>query len=544
MSLFRQTLHNILRLIQQTYRVHQPHSQVRIADVPNFSKVDSDFSGEISADVEDKIRSLIGDLPQHSDQTSRLLALASAAQRDPSVARAVETILERWAAGCGEAPWATLLALPDEIGMRVGARVLRGGVGDGVRTRAWVSCVKPGLSRAAIDRLSKACGLPAHESVLGRSALVLRWARRATLGCGKDAKARRGLIAGLIPAGVELSEEGWEGAGRMLRVLNAEAPLREAWAAGTLTHSSARVRFSGLRTSPRRSVIDFAFDADERIARTAVLGAAWGAGVNGEGSDVAWSGLARSAHAGVRSIAREVRGARGLLWSEEGWAIAGLLRRMSTDAEGVERDWRGAWEDDEAGRVGLLRIARRIGLLAWVADVVERAADAGAEPGSAEARVAATAVVVAGDGTRAAKIVSSCLRAADARVRANAVETCGPAVARDALVELKADPHHRVRANALRQSVLTGETLARSVRSLVELVESSERMDRLAGAWVLPRIAVCASAGMRVAAGRLLERRLSREDDARVRARLRDAAGRLGVAVEVDQTGLGLRRAA
>jgi hypothetical protein len=291
-------------------------------------------------------------------------------------------------------------------------------------------------------------------------------------------------------------------------------------------------------------VIDFAFDADERIARTAALGAAWGAGVNGEGSDGAWSGLSRSAHAGVRLIAREVRGARGLLWSEESWAIAGLLRRMRTDAEGVERDWRGAWEDDEAGRVGLLRIARRIGLSAWVADVVERAADPGAKPGSAEARVAASAVVVAGDVAGAAKIVSSCLRAADARVRANAAETCGLGVARDALVELKADPHHRVRANVLRRSVLAGETLSRSVRSLVELVESGERMDRLAGAWVLPRIAVCAGAGLRVAAGRLLERRLSREDDARVRARLRDAAGRLGVAVEADQQGLGLRRAA
>jgi hypothetical protein len=537
MSRFRQTLHNLLRSLQGVWAGHAPHTPDTIAGNPTLSKNYSDLPDWKTPRSLDQVRALIVLLSEsHPDSTSATAdacaAVVAWAQQDPSLARGVESVLEEWAVGCPEASWAALLALPDGMGVRVAARVIRARSSArrvGLRAHAWVASATPGLRRATIERLSRTDEADEHEALLARSALGLRWARRTALSCAGDARAKRRLLAGLIPTATGLSAEGWVGAARILRVLGADASARSAWAGASLAHPSARARFSGLRASPVRGVLDFAFDPDARVAATAALSAAWSGEAGGEGSDRAWEGLQRSAHADVRSIARDVRSLRGLVWAEDTCALHGLRLRMHADPDALEHAWRRAWDMDEVGRVVLLRLASRLGLAPRVADVVVAAADAAAASGSAGARVAATAVIVAADVPKAARAVAACLRAEDARVRANAAESCPIESLHAALVELKTDPHHRVRANVLRRRVASGEPLASTVRTLVGLMESGERMDRLAGAWVTPRIA--REGPMRVAATRLVERQLSREHDDRVRARLADAAGRLGVLI-------------
>lgn len=485
-----------------------------------------------------------------------LETLALRALNEPDVADGVELLISRAVetfdlhqsraclaaavliAGPGRrrgAAWAAA-AEREELRPALGG-ALRSGVPAVFRERAWEHLAQEWIAQAAAARLSNgACGVSDHEAVLAHAHLVLRGVRRRTI-AGLPAREKPRLMAALAPLNAavmnRLSPGAWCGMSRVMVELGDGAARRETFARAALGHPDARVRFAAMRAAPGRTVVDYAFDADEAVARSAALEAASG--------PAPWARMLQSPHAPVRRVAAQEAGLAGLTWGPSCAEVLGLRRRLAADGAGLERAWREAWEAAEAAdRIMLMRAAGRIGLLARVGDVVAAAAAPDAEPGAVEARVAATAASVLGSGApteEARRAVAACLEAKDARVRANAVEAVGlradaPARALPAaVVELTSDANHRVRANAVRVLACRGAMEGSKVlRELARMLVSPEELDRRAGVWLAGRVGAAGGpldASCRRGVATIIERRLAKEDDARVAERLRRCAARL-----------------
>lgn len=415
---------------------------------------------------------------------------------------------------------------------------LRSGTDPVYRLRAWEHLAQPWLAPSAVARLwNGACTTEEHDAVLGRSHLALRETRRRAV-TSMLPRDRARLLAGLVPlhAGVmnRLVPGAWCGMARLMAELEDAAGRREAFARAALGHPAPRVRYAAMLAAPGKTVEDYAYDADASTARSAALRAS--------GSDAAWTAMRRSPHAQVRDIAAQEAGLAGLSWGVTCAEALGLRRRFIADPAALERAWREAWEAGDApARVQLLRSAARIGLLARVGAIAASAATPDAEPGTVEARVAATAAAVMaapGATEECRRAVAACLEAKDARVRANAVEALG--VIRNAsasgslpiaVIELKDDANHRVRANAVRLLASRGAIPSSQVlREVGRMLVSTEEIHRRAGVWLAGRVG--AAGGPLDAQGRrglatIIERRLRREDHALVAERLRACAARL-----------------
>jgi hypothetical protein len=142
--------------------------------------------------------------------------------------------------------------------------------------------------------------------------------------------------------------------------------------------------------------------------------------------------------------------------------------------------------------------------------------------------------------TKSARItVGRCLEESDARVRANAVEAMlrsrEPGEFVGAVAELKCDPHHRVRANALRGVIEMGgggkAAEHDGVDGLASMLLDDRQSYRLAGLWLAERALTGRARGGVGAAWDPLCRRVaamaSRDEDAGVRARATFCARRL-----------------
>lgn len=411
----------------------------------------------------------------------------------------------------------------EEWGRLAITRAVRSGSHDVIRVRAWELLGVPWLSTAAMDRLRQRCGVEGHAEVLERGHLG-RSLRRLAAHRGRPEREQAAMIESLVPMNASVLDRVGEaacvGLGRLLGSMEADVVVRERWGRAALAHPSSLVRFAAWRATPRRTAIDYAFDRDERIAASAALAAG--------GEPGPWKALARSEHSRVRRIASEELARLGMLWAERSDAIVGLKRRATREPVAMEREWAGRWDAAGAAeRVTLLKLARRVGLGAGVAEIGRRAIDPAAEPGSDAARVAATALVCFGDEPAR----RACLHAVDPRVRANAVET---AASGTLLMELKADPHHRVRANAVRRLVTSGRLTGSAVCEHLEaMIRDDSVPHRLAGAWLASRVAAfvepCEGAAM-------VAKRLDVESDLGVRARLADARRSLNQAVDFGRT--------
>ena len=226
--------------------------------------------------------------------------------------------------------------------------------------------------------------------------------------------------------------------------------------------------------------MDYAFDPDANVARSAATAAS--------GLDGNWRALERSPHAEVRAIAAGESASLGLSWAETSAALVGLRRRCHADPAGVEQEWRARWERaDAAERIVLMRVASRVGLADRVAGLVQQQITADVPVGTPEA--------------------------------------CGGEVARaGVMLELKNDENHRVQANAIRRLALNKSMSPSAVLGeMIEMSRHAEPLHRLAGAWMLPRVAEVVG---RRGVTQLIEQRLGVEQDLRVRARLTDAAAR------------------
>ncbi len=496
---------------------------------------------------------------------------AAARERRRTVLVAAMALIEpadmaRARAGRGDP--VTALVFGDDETVRSAARnALRWSEGPLARRRAleWLSSEAVGA--AAVERLARARTVAEHECVLCRVHLFAHpaRARRAAL-LGRSIKPEPGQSRpSCVPAPEEvpaLSVGARRGLARYLRAIDAPpGAARDVFEALT-GDADAPARHACVRGAPPGVVADLTFDTDARVARGAMT--AWslvGERSVGRGPERRLAlradparerllvRLARSPHRCVRAMAREEISLLAWLDAATPQGRAAARRRWLADPGRFVAEMRAVLLTGEPqDRVAAIGVVRRLGLHAAVERELLGLCEAAAE--GARARVAATAVgALAELGTHdAARAVVRHTSVADARVRANAVEGVG-VLTRDGrggeggralLVELKDDPQHRARANALRAllarpaSALEERGGVRvyepaAVGSLLSMLGDARAEHRLAGAWVAGRVLPfegAARLGPRWAEVSVRVHDMAGEDpDARVRVRAAQCAG-------------------
>jgi len=200
-------------------------------------------------------------------------------------------------------------------------------------------------------------------------------------------------------------------------------------------------------------------------------------------------------------------------------ARAHWLRRLASDRTLAIAELREACEQAETGVIAdHIVLVRRLGLVnelsGWLGALALK-------PRPDGHRIAATAVTALGDsdGKPIRLALAALLGDSDSRVRANAVESLGRLLRRgdrDAapLIELKPDPNHRVRANAIRALWLEDP---RSHSALSDMLCDDRFSHRLAIAWSCRRLL------LKPTLATSLRRRLESEPEPRVRELIAEA---------------------
>ncbi len=387
----------------------------------------------------------------------------------------------------------------------------------GLRAVEWLAV--PALHRTCCDRLAAPRSATDVELALGASHLLLRPARAKRersdrAGAGSERGGARAM------AGVaRMSVTARLGAVRMAEWMRMGPEGKEAALTPLLADPAAAVRQTLARGASGALLGDVLFDREEMVARQAFLrwslagtglsrSAAAGGGSGSAGGRAATlSRLTRSAHASVRAFAADERelmlapgglgdrlSLRRLMAANPAAAVDGLRERMAgPDLAACERclvlvRGLGLAEEMSESLLGLLgRVremadpaARRLtaGLAMLLGEIPARAArDAAAELLAHEdARVGANAVEALAKLTRAA---------------AGKEPTPGPEADKAAampLMELKADPRHRVRANALRALIEEGGQRSSAIEALASMLQDDRVGHRLASSWVLWRV--------------------------------------------------------
>lgn len=374
-----------------------------------------------------------------------------------------------------------------------------------LRAWQWLGRRDTPVAAAALDRVASGHGPEDHEAVLAASHLCANpgRARRAALITAKrpTTRARPGTGRALpsrdeIP---RLSARARRGLPRFAASLRIEPEALNEAIEPLLADTDPLARLAGSRVAVGSGVLDYCFDRDEKIARGAALRLAG----PGTGAPEVWERVRRSTHPIVRMIAEQER-SRSDPWNA---AIPGsrltARRMLAADAEGFLAMLRSRVKSGEAAsRVGAIQMARRLGLAAPLELELLAAIRSEGTSGAVDDPVAPTAVTaLAGVNTPSAEAaIRACMEHPADRVRANAVEAAsrrrGPDEAQaralyGALVELKSDPHHRVRANALRGLFLgAGARLYEpaAVEGLASMLGDERSMHRLAGLWVAERV--------------------------------------------------------
>ncbi|MCE7974850.1 MAG: hypothetical protein DYG92_11105 [Leptolyngbya sp. PLA1] len=253
-----------------------------------------------------------------------------------------------------------------------------------------------------------------------------------------------------------------------------------------ITDRSVRVRMAATRSRDVALQSDLSLDPDARVAHAAAvqLMARRGAGADAEVSRHAGL-LARSPHAAVRATVQALAGRRGVV------SFAGAASDPTAFAAALRTELRGS----ASRQLAALSLVRKLGL---AGSLTPEIAELCGVDGGGDARVRATAASALCEGDPGHELAPRLLASSDPRVRANVVDALGhrgrgpaPAALRDRIMELKADPHHRVRASVLRLIVAgatTGADTSPVDDDIATLLSSPESMNRLAGVWLLSRV--------------------------------------------------------
>lgn len=446
---------------------------------------------------------------------------------------------------------------PGQSGIRA---VLRRGLSPIVRERAWRWLGTEGLRVSALDRLGRATTLREHELVLKCGYLLASPKRRQALSALK-VKSRRGVhgeepIPGeALPTLVQreqLSPVSRRYLADFAESVQISPAARATLADAGLCDPHPWVRWAYLRRAEAREQLNFAFDVDERLARSAALMRSpagvrewvrWPLRTSDQHRLRTTSALVRSQHPCVRAIARGdarrlnpfvSRSAESRLAARQ-WLKGNRQEFLGALARRIEHG--NGHEQIEA-----ILLTRTLKLVL----TFEPTLIAMFESDRTEARVAATIVAALGDiDTPAAReVLIAGLAQLDPRVRANAVESLArvthlqpQVLSQAAIAELKSDEHHRVRANALRcviEQSTAGNTDARDssgIDGLASLLSDDRPLHRLAGLWLAERsLSGCGRDRVGTSWDGLCRRvaaMASREDDEAVRNRATRCARRL-----------------
>lgn len=326
--------------------------------------------------------------------------------------------------------------------------------------------------------------------------------------------------------------------------------------ASIIADPSAAVRLAGVRVAAgwgdsdeaAACLADLSFDGDANVARAAATALLARRPVRESAGGAARRTLAhleRSAHSEVRATAARFGTAMRL---GAGESVGGRLRARRALEEDratfLERLRAKVKQGSAAERVAAIHLAMKLDvcrdveleLLAVVGGELREGAASEErdepKPGAANARevgeahVVATAVRALGRVGSAASgaAVRACLRHADARVRANAVEAMGPQIGPPV-----DDAHHRVRGSAVRAAlrsavgvdgVVRDRALAASAGAAISgMLAREDAPMRVSGLWALGCAAgLCAELAMSLAARVEDLSRTDADENVRVRA--------------------------
>ncbi|MBI1191347.1 MAG: hypothetical protein GC200_11785 [Tepidisphaera sp.] len=380
----------------------------------------------------------------------------------------------------------------------------------GLRAMEWIG-VEP-WTRACRQRLAQGGNALEHELVLASAHLALRPRRARALSSIElksrpalraespttDAEprspGRRELEKGIFPEVSivhSLSIDAARGAARIMGVVKAAAPERELAARAFLDHGDVVSRHAAMRALAGVGLRDWAFDLNPQVSAGAAIRLSRADNPRAAEADDAdtqwWEHLARSPHERTRFLAQEELANRP---DALGATLRGRLlaaRRMARAPGEVLEAINAALTEGATQRPALM-LARTLGVTPqFQGRIVELA------QGDGDAKVVATAIAALADvpTPAASEAALAALDHADARVRANAVET----LARKArlgeplpaqVIEHKTDPHHRVRANCLRVG-LAGPEVQAAAADLAAMLRDDRAEHRLAGAWLASR---------------------------------------------------------
>lgn len=373
------------------------------------------------------------------------------------------------------------------------------------------------LARAALlrlDAMSSGSGVGsilAWEPLLGACELALHPVRARRLRSLNKNGTRAALPTPAITAA--LCDEAKIGLTRWARVLKPNAKDIEASLAPLIHDENPIVRATAARVLPLNALSDMVFDPEPAVARIAIerwsiagdTGVRESLEASAERAAIAANAL-RSPHAAVRAVAATETRALLVPGAQTVAARLAARRWMLEDPEGFKTFVHGKlFGDDAEERATCLKLVRALHAVKAVEEelvgyLAERAVEKTAVP---MVKDLATVVAALAEGvTRpSVRAVASVLAHSDARVRANAVETLAKrertgvagleVLPRDAIVELKGDANHRVRANALMAEVGAGGGAGiRAVDpdGLSAMLMDARPMHRLAGAWATGRV--------------------------------------------------------
>ena len=441
------------------------------------------------------------------------------------------------------------------------------------RLRAWELLADDRSSDAALERLGSAATRLEHELVLGRAHLFARPKRAARLARQRGrigAASRPGLRSFALPDPRTIAKLTLSARRGLPRVVGALATSggREAAACllPLLADECPLTRRRVVEALPPAELADYCFDIEECIARGAALRRSIaGVTIGGRCAQGALRPeasrildlLQRSPHASVRAIAAGDNQRADAFASESSRGRIAARRLLLEDRAAFEARIRQALgAADTETRLRAVMLVRRLGLHDRFLEQLGLLAKLAADADDHDQRVAATAAAAAAEcaAAPARAIVAAALRSPRDRLRANAVEGIARRVrgafdlaVRDGetfgrLVELKDDPHHRVRANALRGLLARGGAWLYepdALAGLASMLGDSRAAHRLAAVWAAERVL---SGGGRSRLGEKWVGYYSRLDDLarndgepRVRARASAAAARLAAEVRTGE---------
>lgn len=395
-----------------------------------------------------------------------------------------------------------------------------------------------------------------------------------------------------------MDDECRAGAAMLAGLVEADDQARVSALKDALGDASPLVRLRAMAALPRAELAHYCFDADPFVARSATL--RWssaGMGLRGraepgERSRVAGL-LSRSPHEHVRRLAAQ-ESPRETPWiasspasRASAWRLAvrerdGLLTQIRRRVKGTASDETPATGSganvamEVENRLAAIQVARRLGLARVIAMDLAALLEPARGGSTIDPRLAATAAAALGDVDDAVSrdALRRALSHADARVRANAVEAIGvqrlavedATTGRDrdygSLIELKGDPHHRVRANAIRallqlppacpkerkaarraNGVLEGKPRVYepvAVDALAAMLGDERPAHRLAGVWLAGRV-LAGGQGRLGTAWNGLSARLTeiggQDADDRVRARAAGVCERVSATLRASWSG-------